>query len=127
DADLVVGTVVTRRRAGGVRAVTVVVARRYRVEPARVRAVAVDVAVDRVVPVVVVVGDAAVPAAVMRLEGVVGPAHARLLVADHDSLAGEAHRPELESVHLDDARLDGCGRLGLGDAGLRDLVALDPL
>ena len=108
-------------------AVAVVVTRGGCVEPARVRAVAVDVAVDRVVPVVVVVGCRAGPAAVVRLEGVVRPAHAGVLVADHDPLAGEAHRPELGSVHLDDARLDGRGRLGLGDAGLRDLAALDPL
>ena len=41
-------------------------------------------AVDRVVPVVVVVGRRAVPASVLGLERVVRPAHTGVLVRDHD-------------------------------------------
>ena len=51
--------------------------------------------VDRVPPVVVVVGRDAVPAAVVRLERVVRPAHAGVLVRDHDPLARVAERPDL--------------------------------
>ena len=81
-ADLVAGIIVADRRADGVRAVAAVVAGRDGVRPANAAA-----GVNAVVPVVIVVGGGAVPAAVMRLERVVRPADAGVGAADHDALA----------------------------------------
>src|SRR5438128_11588977 len=55
------------------------------------------------------VGGGAVPAAVVGLEGVMGPAHAGILVADHDALPGVAHGPHLGRVHVLHVPLDGAG------------------
>ena len=104
DADLVPGAVVSDRRSRRVRAVRVVVAGHR-----AVRAADAAARVDRVVPVVVVVGRGAVPAPVVRLERVVRPAHPGVLVADHDSLPRVAERPDLGRVDLRHARLDCVG------------------
>ena len=90
DADLVHAgiAVVTRGRAGRVGSVRVVVAGRLRVRPADSAA-----GVNRVPPVVVVVRVRAVPASVVRPEGVVRPADSGVLVCDHDPGAVEARAP----------------------------------
>ena len=75
NADLITGAVVANRSAGRVGAVAVIVARRH-----RVRAAGAAAGVNRVVPVVVVIGDDAIPAAILGLERVMGPAHAGILV-----------------------------------------------
>jgi hypothetical protein len=106
DTDLVPGSVVADRGPGRVRPMTVVVTRGHRAEPARIRAVAVDVRVDRVVPVEVVVGARPVPATVVRLERIVRPAHARVLVGDDDPRARNAQAPEVGRMHERDVRLD---------------------
>ena len=67
--------------------------------------------VDRVVPVVVVVGGRAVPAAVLRLERGVVPLVARVLPGDDDALSGDAQRPDLRRVNLGDVPLDRVGGL----------------
>src|SRR5437588_12774100 len=42
----------------------------------------------------------AIPPSIMRLEGVMGPAHAGILVAYDNALAGEAHSPHLRGVDV---------------------------
>ena len=114
DADLVAGAVVADRGSHRVRAVRVggvVVTRRLRVEPARVRAVAVDVGVHGVPPVVVVRDRRAVPAAVVRLQRGVVPRHAAVGVGVDDALPGDADRPELRRADARDVPLDA-GRGG---------------
>src|SRR6476660_117787 len=61
-----------------------------------------------VVPVVVVVGDHAVPTAVVRFKRVVGPANASIGTGNNDGLPGESQGPHLRRVSVIDARLD-CG------------------
>ncbi len=129
-ADLVGAVIVADRGANRVRAVTVVVAGRGSVRPA-------DAAtrVNAVVPVIIVIRRGAIPAAVMRLERVVGPTDAGVSSADHDALPEEALGPDRGRFGVIDSRLDrGRGvrllrqndrKLGLGKTPhLR--VALDP-
>jgi hypothetical protein len=66
--------------------------------------------VDRIVPVAVVDGIAAVPAAVMRLQRGVIPAVARVLAGDDDALTGVAERPQRGRVDLGNAVFDGLRR-----------------
>ena len=117
DADLIAAAVVTRGGPGRVGAVSVVVAGLLAVEPAGIRPRWRDVDVNRVPPVVVVVGGAAVPAAVVRLEGVVRPPDAGVLVADHDPGPVEAQGPHVGRFDLVDARLDRLGRVALTSLG----------
>ena len=63
--------------------------------------------VDGVPPVVVVIRGASVPAPVVRLERVVRPPHAGVLVCDDDAGPVEAERPDVRRLHLGDAGLDG--------------------
>src|SRR6185503_8118414 len=98
--------------AHGVAAVEEVVAGLRRVGSADAAA-----AVDAVVPVEVVVGRGAVPAAVVGLQGLVGPAIARVLSPHHDPLAGEAQGPDLRRADVVDALLHDVGRLGRPDLG----------
>ena len=109
-------------------AVSVVVAGHLAAEPAGIRTRWRDVDVNRVPPVVVVVGVGAVPAAVVRLEGVVRPPHAGVLVADHDPGPLEAQGPHVGRFDLVDARLDRLGRVALTSLGtepIRPGVGLD--
>ncbi len=108
-----------------VRAVAVVVARRGRVEAARVAGRGVGiVSVDGVVPAIVVVGGAAAPAAILRLEGFVLPVVAGVLAADDRALTGDAlgpyrRRADEGDIPLDTlcrCPLDGTGGCGQGDA-----------
>src|ERR1044072_7096608 len=64
---------------------------------------------DRIVPVVVVVGGHPVPTTVMRFQRSVRPAHTSILVTDDNALAGEAHCPHLWSIYVLHAPLDGGG------------------
>ena len=92
------------------RAMPVIVAGGRRIHAA---ATAVSSGVDGIVPVVVVVGRRAIPAAVLALQRGVIPLVAGVLPADHDPLAGEARGPHIRRVDFGDVPLDGV-RLGRG-------------
>ena len=62
--------------------------------------------VNGVVPVEVVIGGRAVPAAILGLERDVGPTHPGILVADDNALTGKAQRPDRRRVHIFDAPFD---------------------
>ena len=76
--DLVAHAVVTDRRASGVAAVAVVIARERRIVTARVA----DTVMDGVMPVVIVIGVLSVPAAVVRLKRVMRPANTGVCAAN---------------------------------------------
>ena len=84
-ADLVTLPVVTDHRAGGVRAVSLVVARERRIVPARIA----DAVMNGIVPVIIVIGILAVPAAVVRLKSVMGPANAGVRAGNDNVLPGK--------------------------------------
>ena len=97
--NLVAGAVVANHGASGVAAVTTVVARLRRVVTAGVA----DTVVDGVMPVVIVVGRCAVPAAVVRLKRVMRPANTGIGACNHNSLAGESKLPNLRRVRVIDS------------------------
>lgn len=69
-ADLIACAVIAHRDPERVRAVTCIVARKRGIVPARIT----GAVMDGIVPVVIVVGGYPVPATVMRLDCVMGPA-----------------------------------------------------
>ena len=107
-AHLVSRAVVAQDRPHGVGAVAVVVAGLLGVVPAGPSA-----AVDRVVPVVVVVRRGAVPPPVLALEGRVGPSVARVLAAHDDALPLVAQRPHVGGLGPLDVPLHGRGEAGV--------------
>ena len=92
-----------------VRAVTGIVARKGRIVAARIT----GAVMDGIVPVVIVVGGYAVPAAVMRLDCVMGPAKTGIRSGDHNSLAGVAERPHLRRMRVIDPGLNRFGKVRL--------------
>src|SRR6266542_6790196 len=101
-------------------ATTIVVAGNRRVGPAGSTA-----AMDRVVQVVVVIGGRAVPAAIVVLEGEMGPANTGILAGDDHALAGKPHRPDGRSVDVLNAPFGHIGAVG-PDARRRDHGIFDP-
>jgi hypothetical protein len=81
---------------------SVVIARKRRIVPARIT----DAVMNGIVPVIIVIGILAVPAAVMRLERVMCPALAGVRIGDDNSLSVEPERPYLRRVRVIDARFD---------------------
>src|SRR5581483_4495818 len=88
--------------AGGMRTMAKVIARLGRIIPARVP----NAVVDGVMPVVIVIGSHSVPAAVVRLEGVMRPAHACVCARYRNPLSPEAQCPHIGRVRVGDSRLD---------------------
>src|SRR5690606_26752477 len=78
----------------------------YRRTEATGIAAAVDQLVDGVMPVVVVAGLGAIPAAVLADQGIVVPEDAGVLSGDHHTLASEAGRPHLGRADAPAAPLD---------------------
>jgi hypothetical protein len=107
--DLVTLSVITDHRSGGVRAVSLVVARERRIVSANVT----DTVMNGIVPVVIVIGILAVPPTVMRLQSVMGPAHARVCAGDDNLLSCEPLRPYLWRMRVIDAWFN---RFGLFEA-----------
>ena len=101
-SNLISAAIVADRCARCVRAVEEIVARLLRIVPAWIA----DTIMDRVVPVKVMIGVYAVPAAIVRLEGVVGPANTSVCAGNHDSLPFKPERPDIRRVCVNDARLD---------------------
>jgi hypothetical protein len=79
-----------------------IVARKRRIVPARVAAAVVD----GVVPIIIVIGDGAVPAAIVRFQGVMRPANARISAGDNNVLSGESQGPYLRCVRIVNPGLD---------------------
>ena len=79
-----------------------VVTRLLRVVPARIA----HTVMNGIVPVKVVVRVCSVPATVVRLERVMGPANTGICAGNNDSLASESQRPYVGRVRVLDARLD---------------------
>jgi hypothetical protein len=68
--------------------------------------------VDSVPPVVVVVCRGAVPAPILRLEGIVGPPHTCILGGDDDTLTGVAQCPHGRSIDVLHSPLGGVWAVG---------------
>ena len=100
--DLVTLSVITDHGAGGMRPVRLVIAWERRIVSARIT----DAVMNRIVPVIIVIGILAVPAAVMRLQRIVGPALAGVRIGDHNFLSGKPERPYLGRVRVIDARFN---------------------
>ena len=100
--DLVTRAIVADHCAGGMRPVTVVIAGGRRIVPARIT----DAVMNRIVPVIIVIGVLAVPATVMRLKRVVTPANSSVRVGNNNLLPREPERPYLRRMRVIDARFD---------------------
>ena len=82
-----------------------IIARKLRIVAARIT----DAIVDGVVPVQIVIGVHAVPAAVVRLQRIMRPANTSVRAGNNNVLASIAKRPYLGGVGITDSRFD-CGR-----------------
>src|SRR5207247_110387 len=107
NADLVPSAVITDANSHGVRAVAVVVRGAAQVEPGNVCAIAVDVVVDGVPPIVIMVSSRAVPTAIMRLERGVVPLDAGISVGVDDPLPREAASPQIGRFDPTEIWFDG--------------------
>jgi len=121
--DLIAGAVVTDRGANGVGSVKEIIARKWRIVAARVA----DAVVDRVVPVVIVVGVLSVPATVVRFQCVMRPANTGIRACNNNILPSKSQGPHLRRMRVIDARFDRFGTLEVqrridGRAGLRKLI-----
>src|SRR5205814_10578882 len=108
-ADSIAGAVIADRDPDRVRAVTGIVARKRRIVAAKIT----GAVMDGIMPVVIMVGGHPVPAAVMRLDGVMGPAKTGVRSRDHNSLAGVAKRPHFRRMRVIDPGLNRFGRVRL--------------
>ena len=113
-SNLVTSSVVASGGAGCVRAVPTVITGLLVVGAARSAP-----GVDRIPPVVIVIGVNPVPATVMRFQRIVRPAHAGILIAHYDALPRKAHCPDLRRIHILHAPLDHRGSAGR-DAKVRN-------
>ena len=64
---------------------------------------------NRVVPVVIVIGVHAIPAAVVRFKRIMGPANTCIGAGNNNVLPGESQRPHIWRVRVSDSGFD-CGR-----------------
>ena len=80
----------------------IVITGNRRIEAARIG----GAVVNGIVPVVIVIGVLSVPAAVMRLERVMRPAHSRVSAGNDNILPGIPERPYLGSASVPNSRLD---------------------
>ena len=97
-SDLVTLSVITDHGAGGVRPVSLVVAREGRIVSANIP----NAVMNGIMPIIIVIGVLPVPPTVMRLERVVRPALTGIRVGDDDSLPVEPERPNLRRVRVID-------------------------
>src|SRR4030095_8532931 len=100
-----------------------IIARKWRIVAARVA----DAVVDRVVPVVIVVGVLSVPATVVRFQCIMRPANTGIRACNNNILPGKSQGPHLRRMRVIDARLDRLRTLEVqrrvdGRAGLRKLI-----
>src|SRR6478752_3725977 len=74
-------------------------------------------------PVIIVIGSASVPAAIVRLECVMRPTLAGISARNRDSLAPETQRPYIRRVRVSDPRLDCLWCLRLQTFWLRKRIS----
>ena len=91
---------------------SIVITGKLRIEAARIG----GAVVNGIVPVIIVIGIHSVPAAIVRLEGVVRPAHAGVRAGYNNVLSGKTQRPYLGRMRVIDARFDCCGSQKMGGA-----------
>src|SRR5262249_51089048 len=108
------------------RAMTKIIARERRIVSTRIS----DAVVNRVVPVIIVIGVLSVPAAVMRLERVMRPALAGIGASHCNSLTAKSECPYVRRVRVLNARLNRRGVLWLrrrldNSIGLREHIVND--
>jgi hypothetical protein len=101
-SDLVGAAVITDCCASCVRAVEEIITGLLRIIPARIS----HTIVNGIVPVKIVIGVDAVPAAVMRLKRVMRPANAGVGTGNHDGFSLEAKRPYIRRVGVSNAGFD---------------------
>ena len=100
--NLVARAIVADRGAYGMRAMPIVIARKRRIVAAGIP----DAVVNGVVPIVIVIGRRAVPAAVVRLQRVMRPALTCISSTYRDSLTAKPERPYIGRVRVSNARLN---------------------
>src|SRR5262249_50751062 len=126
-SDLIAAAIVADRCAGCVRAMAKTVARLGGIDATNANVIA---GVDGIVPVKIMIGVDPVPAAVVRLQGVMRPANAGIRAGNDDSFPSEPERPDIGRVRVSDTRLDrrrsaGHARLQwrfFYGAGLREII-----
>ena len=101
--NLVTHAVIADGCAGGMAAMEEIVARLLRIVAARVT----NAIVNGIVPVVIVIGVHPIPAAIVRLKRVMGPALASVGAGNNNVLAGKPKRPDLWRVRVLDSGFDG--------------------
>jgi hypothetical protein len=84
-ADLVTHSIIANRSSGGVTSVEVIIARLLRIVPARVA----HAVMNRVVPIVIVIGILPVPAAIVRFKRIMRPALTGISAGYNNVLSGE--------------------------------------
>ena len=85
-ADLVTHSIIANRSPSRMRAVKEIVAWKRRIVPARIA----DAVVNRVVPIVIVIGVLPIPAAIVRLKRIMRPALAGISAGHNNVLPGES-------------------------------------
>ena len=101
-SNLIAGAVVTGRGADGVGSMEEIIARKRRIVAARVA----DAVVDRVVPVVIVVGVLSVPAAIVRFQRGMRPANASICAGYNNALPHKSEGPHVGRMRVLDPRLN---------------------
>ena len=97
-ANLISRAIIADCRTDGVRAMTMVITWLQRVADAKTGA-----RMNTVVPVVVMIGGGAAPAAIVRLERVMIPEITSVSAPNDDSLPGISYRPDLRRVCIRDS------------------------
>ena len=98
-------SVIADHGAGGMRAVSIVIAGKRRIEAARIA----GAVVNGIVPVVIVIGIHSVPTAIVRLKRVMRPANSGISAGYNNVLSGKTQRPHLGRMRVIDARFDRGG------------------
>ncbi len=101
--DLIAHAIVANRGPHRMRAMTVVITRERRIVSTGIS----GAVMDRVMPIVIVIGHDSVPATVVRLKRVVRPALAGISSGDGNSLTPKSEPPHIRSVRICNARFNG--------------------
>src|SRR5262249_55345587 len=103
--NLITHAIITDCGAAGMRAMEEIIARKWRIISARIT----HAIMDRIVPVIIVIGVHSVPPTVMRFERVMGPANAGVCAGYNNVLSCKTQCPYLWRMRVIDARFDRVG------------------